>query len=93
LAAIGAEVQPLADLVAAEARFENVVALADCDWNRGAPGFAQYPRAARYKDFRQMPDKSGREIDAVIVGPPDHNHATCALAYMQLGKHVYVKNH
>jgi predicted dehydrogenase len=91
LASIGAGGQPLADLVAAAAGFENVVALADCDWNRGAAGFARYPRAARYKDFRQMLDKSGKEIDAVIVGTPDHNHAICALACMQLGKHVYAE--
>ena len=91
LASIGAGGQPLADLVDAEAEVENVVALADCDWKRGAPGFERYPRAARYKDFRQMLDKSGQEIDAVVIGPPDHNHSICALACMQLGKHVYVE--
>ena len=91
LASIGAGGQPLADLADAEADFENVVALADCDWSRGAIGFERYPRATRYKDFRQMLDKSGKDIDAVIVGTPDHNHAICALACMQLGKHVYVE--
>jgi hypothetical protein len=91
LASIGAGGQPLADLVDAEAEFENVVALADCDWKRGAPGFERYPKAARYKDFRQMLDKSGKDIDAVVIGTPDHNHAICALACMQLGKHVYVE--
>jgi hypothetical protein len=49
------------------------------------------PKAARYKDFRQMLDKHGKEIDAVVVGPPDHMHAICALPCMQLGKHVYVE--
>ena len=38
-----------------------------------------------------MLDKSGKDIDAVIIAPPDHMHATCALAAMQLGKHVYVE--
>jgi hypothetical protein len=36
-----------------------------------------------------MLDKSGRDIDAVLVGTPDHMHAACSLAAMQLGKHVY----
>jgi predicted dehydrogenase len=92
LAAIGAGSQPYIDLRYAYALGrENVVALADCDWQRAQQGFSAFPKAARYKDFRQMLDKSGREIDAVIVGPADHMHATCALACMQSGKHVYVE--
>jgi GFO/IDH/MocA oxidoreductase family protein len=91
LAAIGAGGQPFGDLRNAHAGVENVVALADVDWKRGADGFAAWPKAARYKDFRQMLDKSGKDIDAVIIGTPDHMHAICALACMQLGKHVYVE--
>src|SRR3989442_973913 len=91
LAAIGAGGQPFGDLRSAHGGVENVVALADVDWARGAGGFAAFPNAAKYKDFRQMLDKSGKDIDAVIIGTPDHMHATCALACMQLGKHVYVE--
>ena len=91
LAAIGAGGQPFGDLRAAHGGRENVVALADVDWKRGTPGFTAFPKAARYKDFREMLDKSGNEIDAVVVGPPDHMHSTCALACMQLGKSVYVE--
>jgi predicted dehydrogenase len=91
LAAIGAGGQPAGDLRAAHAGVENVVALADCDWNRGQESFKRFPEAAKYKDFRQMLDKSGKDIDAVVIGTPDHNHAICALACMQLGKHVYVE--
>src|SRR5688572_11190237 len=69
---------------------ENVVALADVDWARGAEGFTRYPKAAKYKDFRQMLDKE-KSIDAVTVVIPDHMHATVALAAMQRGKHVYVE--
>ena len=91
LAAIGAGGQPFSDLRAAHAGVENVVALCDVDWARGAGGFAAFPNATKYKDFRQMLDKSGKDIDAVIIGTADHMHATCALACMQLGKHVYVE--
>jgi predicted dehydrogenase len=91
LAAIGAGGQPFNDLRAAEANFENVVALADVDWDRGAQGFERRPKATKYKDYRQMLDKQGKEIDAVVIGTPDHMHATAALACMQLGKHVYVE--
>jgi predicted dehydrogenase len=91
LAAIGAGGQPFSDLQDAHAGVENVVALADVDWKRGSPGFRTFPKAAKYKDFRQMLDRSGNDIDAVVIGTPDHMHATCALACMQLGKHVYVE--
>jgi predicted dehydrogenase len=89
LAAIGAGGQPFSDLKDAEAGVENVVALADVDWERGSAGFKRWPSATKYKDFRQMLDKQGKEIDAVVVGTPDHMHAACALACMQRGKHVY----
>jgi hypothetical protein len=91
LAAIGAGGQPFSDLRSAVGDVENVVALADVDWQRGAQGFKQWPKAEKYKDYRRMLDAQGKSIDAVVVGPPDHMHATCALACMQLGKHVYVE--
>ncbi|MCS7316535.1 MAG: Gfo/Idh/MocA family oxidoreductase [Bryobacterales bacterium] len=91
LAAIGCGGQPFADLRIAAAGGENVVALADVDWERGAEGFKQWPKAERYKDFRRMLDRQGREIDAVIIGTPDHTHIHCSLACMQLGKHVYLE--
>jgi predicted dehydrogenase len=89
IAAIGAGGRPLQ--VMREFDNENIVALADVDWARGSAGFTQFPNAAKYKDFRRMLDKSAKDIDAVLIGTPDHNHAVCAVACMQLGKHVYVE--
>ena len=89
LAGIGAGGQPGADLRIAHGGVENVVALADVDWDRGQEGFKRFPNAPKYKDYRQMLDKSGKDIDAVVVGPPDHMHAHATLACMQMGKHVY----
>ena len=91
LALIGCGGQPFADARLAAAGGENIVALADVDWDRGAEGFKQWPHAERYKDFRQMLDRQGKIIDAVIIGTPDHMHTYCALASMQLGKHVYLE--
>jgi predicted dehydrogenase len=70
---------------------ENIVALADVDWARAQGAFANWDTAKKFKDFREMLDKEGKNIDAVVIATPDHMHATAALACMQLGKHVYVE--
>ncbi len=89
VAGIGAGGRPA--LVLTQCESQNVVALADVDWERGAEGFSYWSKAAHYKDFRAMLDKSGQDIDAVVIGTPDHMHAACALACMQAGMHVYVE--
>jgi predicted dehydrogenase len=52
---------------------------------------ASYEKAAKYADFREMFDKSGSSIDAVVVATPDHSHAQVAFRAMKMGKHVYVQ--
>ena len=89
VAGIGAGGQPFGDLRQCET--ENIVALADVDSVRGEPGFQRYDKASRYKDFRQMLDKEGKAIDAVVIGTPDHMHTFAALWCMERGKGVYVE--
>ena len=67
---------------------ENIVALCDVDSDRAAKTFERFPQAKRYKDFRQMLDKE-KNIDAVVVATPDHNHAIVSMAAIKAGKHVY----
>lgn len=67
---------------------ENIVALCDVDWVRAARTFKRFPDAPRYRDFRIMLEKH-KDIDAVVVGTPDHVHAVAAMAAIQLGKHVF----
>jgi predicted dehydrogenase len=73
------------------AQTENIVALCDVDENRAAANFQTFGNAPKYKDFRAMLDKEGKNIDACTIGIPDHMHAAAALACMQRGKHVYVE--
>jgi predicted dehydrogenase len=70
---------------------ENIVALCDVDDRRATSTFEAYPSAPRYRDFRLMLDKEGKNIDAVIVATPDHMHATAAMWCMERGKHVFVQ--
>jgi predicted dehydrogenase len=69
---------------------ENIVALCDVDWAYADSVFKRYPNARTWKDYRKMLDEQ-KDIDAVIVATPDHNHAVVAMAAMRRGKHVYVQ--
>ena len=69
----------------------NVVALCDVDWAMAAGAFKDFPKAARFYDFREMFDKMGKEIDAVQISTPDHTHAPATMLAMKLGKHVYTQ--
>ena len=42
-----------------------------------------------FTDYRKMFDKIGKEIDAIFIATPNHQHALPALIAMQLGKAVY----
>jgi predicted dehydrogenase len=90
VAAVGCGGQGGADLNAAAAT-ENIVALCDVDEARASANFKKFDKAPKYKDFRVMLDKEGKNIDAVTIGIPDFMHATVALACMQRGKHVYLE--
>ena len=67
---------------------ENIVAICDVDANRAASAAKPFPKAKFYADFRKMLDTQ-RDIDAVMIATPDHNHAVVAMAAMKAGKHVF----
>ena len=67
----------------------NVVALCDVDDRRAARAFKRFGGAKKFKDFRKMFDAMDKDIDAVLVGTPDHTHAVTVMAALERGKHVY----
>ena len=89
VAGIGIGSQGGADTDAVAGEGHNIVALCDVDDNYAAKKFAQYPKAKQFKDYRVMLDKMGKEVDAVVIGTPDHTHAVIAMEAMRRGKHVY----
>jgi predicted dehydrogenase len=79
---------------------ENITALCDVDDEKMAAFLtsdqhtperkAMYEKAAKYRDWRRMLDAE-KDLDAITVSTPDHNHAVIALAAMKRGKHVFIQ--
>lgn len=75
---------------------EEIVALCDVDWRALGKNCAlevagRHPSVPRFTDFREMLDKKGKDIDAVLISTPDHTHFAVAMAAMQAGKHIFVQ--
>ncbi len=70
---------------------ENIYALCDVDDRQAAGSVAAFPLAKRFKDFRVMLDKEGKNIDAVTVSTPDHTHTVAGMMAMKLGKHTRIQ--
>ena len=68
-----------------------VVGLCDVDMRLGGETLGAFPNAARYEDFRVMLEELESDIDAVVVGTPDHSHFPAAIMAMSMGKHVFVE--
>jgi hypothetical protein len=69
----------------------NVVALCDVNDKQAEGSFKRFEKARRFRDFREMFDKMGKEIDAVQISTPDHTHAVATMMAMKHGKHVYTQ--
>jgi predicted dehydrogenase len=87
IAGVGTTNRAGADLDALSS--QDIVALADVDDNNMEKGSKPYPLARKYRDFRVMLEKEAGNIDAVMVGTPDHTHAPAAAMALRMGKHVY----
>ncbi|MBP3775277.1 MAG: Gfo/Idh/MocA family oxidoreductase [Bacteroidaceae bacterium] len=71
----------------------DVVALCDVDLDgqQCQKALSMYPNALRFRDFRDMLEKSADKFDAVIAAVPDHIHFPIAMAALAHGKHVYLE--
>lgn len=71
----------------------NVVALCDVDLGgeHTQKAIGKFPNAKRFKDFREMFEKMGNEIDAVAIATPDFAHFPAVMMAIKEGKHVFVE--
>ncbi|MCP4888866.1 MAG: Gfo/Idh/MocA family oxidoreductase [Planctomycetaceae bacterium] len=66
-----------------------LVAVAEVDDRHLRQVRSRYPDTKVYKDFRRLLDGEAKNLDAVVIGTPDHMHAAMAMHAMQAGLHVY----
>ncbi|NBU11506.1 MAG: gfo/Idh/MocA family oxidoreductase [Proteobacteria bacterium] len=75
---------------------QNLMAVVDADeaklasvlkWAKGKD--LDPDRIQTFTDYRPMFDKIGKQLDAVFIATPNHQHALPAMMAMQLGKCVY----
>ncbi|HRT95168.1 MAG TPA: Gfo/Idh/MocA family oxidoreductase [Planctomycetota bacterium] len=64
-----------------------IVGLCDVDRKRLPAAEQDHPGAKSYADYRKMLEEL-KEIDAVMVSTPDHQHFPASMLAMKLGKHV-----
>ena len=69
----------------------NIHTLCDVDWRYAESTFNSFPRAQRYRDYREMIEKEARNVDAITVTVPDHSHAAASMLALRAGKHVYTQ--
>ena len=95
LAAIGIGCQAWYDIKQLTSNEDICELVALCDTDLGAKHtlecLKKYPTLPRFRDFRSMFDKMADQIDAVLVGIPDHAHFAACMHAMRLGKAVYVE--
>jgi predicted dehydrogenase len=66
-----------------------IVAFCDVDEDRKDVQKAreEFPKVPFHADFRKLIDQ--KDIDAIIVGTPDHMHAFATVAALKSGRHVF----
>jgi len=79
---------------------ERVVALVDPDRRQiagalkkihGVSPDAELGAIRSFSDYRKLFDEMGKELDAVVIASPNHQHALPALLAIRRGIHVYVE--
>jgi len=90
VATVGANGMAYADLSAVGSHAQvKFVGFCDVDSARFDQVDKNFPGVAHFADYREMIDKLGDKVDAVIVSTPDHMHAPAAMYAMNRGKHIY----
>ena len=88
VAAIGAGGRAAGDINGLAAAGARIVGLCDVDDRRSAGTRRRFAKVPYFRLYREMLDRLDKQIDAVLIGVPDHWHATMAVECLKRGKHV-----
>lgn len=66
---------------------ENIVAICDVDENNLSAAGQRYRTAEKFFDYRQLLERE--DLEAVVIGTPDHHHAPPTVRALRRGLHVY----
>lgn len=66
-----------------------IVGLCDINMKTLAKSGEKFPNAQRFQDWRELLEKLGDKVDAIVVSTPDHMHAPIAMSALNRDKHVY----
>ena len=66
-----------------------LVAVAEIDDRNLKQVLERFPKTRTYRDWRELIEKEAGDLDAVVIGVPDHMHAPMAMSAMLAGLHVY----
>jgi len=73
-------------------RAGDIVAICDVDDRTlENAGTTQFPKAARYSDFRKLLDEMEGKVDAATISTPDHMHAVITAAALKRGIACYTQ--
>ena len=65
-----------------------IVALCDVDDVYADKAYKRWPKARKYRNYREMLEAEGGKIDSVYVGTPDHTHAVISMEALRKKKNV-----
>jgi len=75
----------------AVAETENLIAICDVDRNVLDKIRQKHPNVQVFTDYRKLFDKAGKDLDAVFVATPDHNHAAASMLALRSGIACYTE--
>lgn len=64
---------------------ENLIAICDVDQNALNRCKAGHQNVETFTDYRRMFDKVGKDLNAVFIATPDHNHAAASMLALSAG--------
>lgn len=72
-------------------KFGKVVAICDIDDKTMGKAKDRFDNPKTYNDYRELIEKEAKNIDAITVSTPDHNHAMASALGMREGLHCFTQ--